>query len=720
MEKITAKPDQKTSEQRAQASIDLLRTFHFPLWALVLTLFFCLLPFVNFLGADVGSLSQPFGVKELTEWQLSKSSPQLFDYMYTHLRGGGYHSLLEWSAVMLAILCSAIALLHYSIDKDITGLLIGLALLSSGVTDAFHTLTGIRLIDAASQSELLIPFSWTLSRGFTALALLISAITLYADRRSYQLTLKHAICIGAIMLITAYGLGMYMAVSDTPQRPTLQNTVYRQIFNTFPLPVFLISGFFFWKLYLRRPGYFTVMLLLSLMPCAMAELYLMAGSKALFDHYFNSAHGLKIFAYTLPFIGYMLDLRAIIVSQQKQQKQLVELNNSLQESEHRLSTINKLLPVGLIVVNSEGQIVNANQYALELFEYREAELVGANVDKLVPGAVRGRHQSLRESYNKNPKQRRMASQIEFLKGVTRNNREIVLEIGLAPINLGGRSHTLACVLNINERKMLLDNLNEKNQAMNRAIVKLTQSNEQLERFAFVCSHDLQEPVRMVQSFSELLERRLKDNLTEKEREYLYFITDGAKRARDMINDILLFCRLDQPMGSRKLVNLSETCRQVHHTLQADIQEKQGRFTWSENLPILHAVPSQLFQLILNLVHNGLKFNRSEMPEVFLTACRQEGISNQNRPYQSELWRIKITDNGIGINEKYQQKIFQIFERLNTKSEFPGTGIGLAICRKIAEQHEAELTLRSEENKGTTFILMWPGQTAVEVPVAAAN
>ncbi len=375
---------------------------------------------------------------------------------------------------------------------------------------------------------------------------------------------------------------------------------------------------------------------------------------------------------------------------------LKQKNTNLQESELRFRAMTEQLPVGVLLVNTDGTIVSTNYSACELFAYQAHELVGHNVDKLVPAAIRARHQGLRESYQRSPKQRRMAADVDFLTGLRSDGSEVPLEIGLGSISLQGQPHTLVSAVDISERKQFLDDLTHQNALMDQTIAKLTQSNQQLERFAFICSHDLQEPVRMVQSFSQLLEQRLRDQLQEKDRKYLHFITDGAQRARDMINDILLFCRLDQPVDSRKPVNLLEVCEQLHKTLQPSLQESRGSFTWEGNLPTVNAVPSQLFQVLLNLVSNGLKFNRSKTPGVCLAAS-----------VEGNRCRIEISDNGIGIKADYQAKIFQIFERLHAKSEFPGTGIGLAICKKIAQQHEAELTLTSEEGRGSTFTLLWP-------------
>ncbi|TQV80155.1 PAS domain S-box protein [Exilibacterium tricleocarpae] len=375
---------------------------------------------------------------------------------------------------------------------------------------------------------------------------------------------------------------------------------------------------------------------------------------------------------------------------------LKQKNTVLQESEQRLRAITEQLPVGVLLVDTGGAIVSTNHSARELFAYGEQQLEGENVDKLVPGSIRHRHRVLREGYQYDPKPRRMAADEDVLTGVRSDGIEVPLEIGLGPTMLDGRPHTVVSVMDISERKRLLDDLTDKNILMDQTIEKLTQSNEQLERFAFICSHDLQEPVRMVHSFSQLLEQRLTDHLEDKEREYLKFITDGAQRARNMISDVLMFCRLDQPVDSRKSVSLAEVCQQVYNTLHVSLEESRGKFTWSDELPTVTAVPSQLFQLLLNLVGNGLKFNRSDTPTVSLNSSLEDNFC-----------RIEIHDNGIGIKPQYQQKIFQIFERLNAKKEYPGTGIGLAICKKIAEQHEARLLLESEEGEGSTFVLLWP-------------
>lgn len=235
-------------------------------------------------------------------------------------------------------------------------------------------------------------------------------------------------------------------------------------------------------------------------------------------------------------------------------------------------------------------------------------------------------------------------------------------------------------------------LDTRNQALDEAVGALTSSNEQLERFAFICSHDLQEPVRMVQSFSNLLSLHLEDQLDEKGKKYLHFINDGADRARVMIRDVLLYSRLEQDTTPLEAVDLNELCNNLKQTLSVNLRETQGEFTWSD-LPSVQGVPSQLHQLLLNLVSNGLKFNRHRVPTVSITV-------EEDSPY----WRLKIQDNGIGIKSDYHEKVFRIFERLNKREDYSGTGIGLAICKKIVERHHGEIWIESHEQQGCVFIV----------------
>jgi len=540
----------------------------FPVKSTLIVFALCLLPTLYYFSLDFSfaSSSTNFNIEQLVTWELSQK--YLIDEMFYALAGGIQHALLEWSAVILAFLCVIVSMAHYSMSKDISAPVIGLALFLSGCMDMFHTLAATRLIDAVADNSDLIPFTWAISRSFNASVLLIGVlILLFAKRRHINIGMPQIIISGVFLFFIIHLLARWMALSDSLPQTQFPDALITRPFDMLPLIIFIACLPFYWKLLKTSPSYLTSMMFIGLIPDVFSEIYMTFGSDSLFDHHFNSSHGLKILSYALPFLGYLLDYRKMYQDKQQQERELELLNRQL----------------------------------------------------------------------------------------TKQNIQ-----------------------------------------MDRAIEKLSHSNEQLERFAFVCSHDLQEPVRMVSSFGQLLEKRLGDQLDEKNKEYLHYITDGAQRAQSMIVDILSFCRLDQNTNTREIVSMNDVCQQVNSTLHELVKEKHAEFIWEKTLPKLNVVPSQLFQLIMNLVNNGLKFNRSKTPRVSIS------VIDENKQ-----WRIEISDNGIGIDSKHTEKLFEIFERLNAKSEFPGTGIGLAICKKIVEQHGARITIASEPGEGTTFVLHWP-------------
>jgi PAS domain S-box-containing protein len=669
--------------------------FEFPVWLLLITAIVCFVPLLNFWGVNLASVSMPIDVDRLAQWKLP--TPHLYDEMYYALRGATHHALLEWSAVVIAFVCIAMAFTHYNISKDITALVLGMALILSASMDSIHTLAATRVIDAIADNNNLIPFTWAVSRSINASVLLIGgALILLTKRQRLTLGGGETILLSILLLFIVYLFSSWMVDSEYLPKTQFPDALITRPYDVLPLLLFVACLPLFGLLYWQNRNYLTAAILIGLFPGIGSESYMVFGSSQLFDHYFNSAHMLKLCSYALPILGFMMDYRATFIQRQQEHDFLFKLNNSLEESQYCSRTINDLLPVGLLIVDDLGIITYANRYAMDMFKYSESELVGSNVEDLVPGATRIKDGTSRGGYQSRSRFSHIAETHDNFVGLTLDNKEVALEISLGSVTLQSKPHSLVTLLNISERKRLMDSLQNSNQQMDQAIDELTQSNEQLERFAFVCSHDLQEPVRMVESFSQLLEERYKEQLDVKGLEYLKYITDGAQRAREMISDILTFCRLDQSTTTLQEVELVDTCKQVHKTIEINLNKYHGRFCWVEPLPVLNAIPTQIFQLVLNLVTNGLKFNRCDAPCVTVSAEKTNGY-----------WNIKFKDNGIGIKQKYQEKIFDIFEQLNSKIEFSGTGVGLAICKKIVDKNSAAISVESEVGEGTSFFIKWP-------------
>jgi PAS domain S-box-containing protein len=227
------------------------------------------------------------------------------------------------------------------------------------------------------------------------------------------------------------------------------------------------------------------------------------------------------------------------------------------------------------------------------------------------------------------------------------------------------------------------------------IKKLMISNKELEQFAYVASHDLQEPLRMVSSFTQLLERRYKGRLGDDADDYIDFIVEGVQRMKNLIDDLLAFSRLNTTVREYEPIEMDLFLEDVLINLRASIEETNTKIIYN-NLPIINGDPIQINQLLQNLIGNGIKFHDNKPPEIQISA--QE---------QGDNWLFSVKDNGIGIDQKYKEQIFSIFKRLHTRQEYPGTGIGLSICKRIVERHGGEIWVESERGRGSTFYFTIP-------------
>ncbi len=219
--------------------------------------------------------------------------------------------------------------------------------------------------------------------------------------------------------------------------------------------------------------------------------------------------------------------------------------------------------------------------------------------------------------------------------------------------------------------------------------ELMRSNKELEQFAYIASHDLQEPLRMVSSFTQLLSKRYKDKLDKDAQEFIQFAVDGASRMQTLINDLLAFSRIQTKIKEFNYVDMHEVLGQVVYNLNINIQAQNALITNGE-LSVVYADEGQMTQLLQNIIGNALKFSKNT-PLIHISSKEE-----------NEHFIFSVKDNGIGIEKQYFERIFQIFQRLLPKDEYEGTGIGLAICKRIIERHGGKIWVESEINKGTTF------------------
>jgi signal transduction histidine kinase len=224
---------------------------------------------------------------------------------------------------------------------------------------------------------------------------------------------------------------------------------------------------------------------------------------------------------------------------------------------------------------------------------------------------------------------------------------------------------------------------------------LARSNAELQQFASTASHDLNEPLRMITSYLQLLQERMKDKLDPQSREFIGFTLEGARRMRTLIGDLLAYSRLDATAPTFQAINTDRVLQTALQNLTVAIEENKATIE-HQPLPKIRGDPGQLTQVFQNLIANGLKFHGSAPPQIEIGANQRNGE-----------WIFFVRDNGIGIDPKYFDRIFVIFQRLHTREEYAGTGMGLAICKKIVERHGGRIWVESESQKGSTFYFTLP-------------
>ncbi len=274
-----------------------------------------------------------------------------------------------------------------------------------------------------------------------------------------------------------------------------------------------------------------------------------------------------------------------------------------------------------------------------------------------------------------------------LMAVRKDGTEIPVEIGLSPLRTEDGHEVLAAVVDMSERVRTAQTLAAQSE-------ELARSNEELQQFAYVASHDLQEPLRMISGYTQLLARRFGEQLDEEAHEFIRYTVEGVDRMQRLIQALLDFSRVRTRPHEFEEVSLAETVDWALANLTVAISETGARVE-ADELPTVQADRTQIGQLFQNLIGNGIKFRDGRPPEIRVSAERGDGG-----------WIVRVTDNGIGIEAKHQEQIFQIFQRLN-RSDREGTGIGLAVCKRIVERHHGRIWVTSEPGQGSTFSFTLP-------------
>jgi two-component system CheB/CheR fusion protein len=368
------------------------------------------------------------------------------------------------------------------------------------------------------------------------------------------------------------------------------------------------------------------------------------------------------------------------------EKKLAEQSLALSEEKYRLLFSNNPLPAWVFDTETL-MFLEVNDAAVAHYGFSRQEFLNMTIKDIRP------EEDIPDllAHRTKPAQSNTVIYNGYWKHLKKNRQVIFVDISSRHIDFKGHIARLVIAHDVTEKIEAEQKLNEANEALSTRAKELTASNKDLEQFAYVASHDLQEPLRMVSSFLQLLEKKYKDLLDDTGKQYIHFAVDGAERMKRLILDLLAYSRAGTSKELSASIDMNEIASDVVSTFTFALKDCGGEIILNK-LPTITAVKTQMHQLLQNLVSNAIKYRGDRPPKIEIS-CEEQDM----------YWIFKVKDNGLGIDKRFFEKIFVIFQRLHNKTEYSGTGIGLAICKKIVERHGGSIHVESEPERGSTFI-----------------
>jgi PAS domain S-box-containing protein len=360
---------------------------------------------------------------------------------------------------------------------------------------------------------------------------------------------------------------------------------------------------------------------------------------------------------------------------------------ALRQSETAFRSLAQSATDAIISANSSGNIIFWNRGAQTIFGYTEKEVLGKPLSLLMPERHRDAHKRGMSRFQRTGVSHVIGETVE-MHALKKDGFEFPMELSLASWQTKEGEFFSGIIRDITERKRAQEQLKQ-------TAEELARSNRELEQFASVASHDLQEPLRVMTSYLQLLQRRFQEKLDAEGNKFIARSVDAAARMKTLVNDLLNYSRVSTRGEPFKSANCQDILHEVRDSLRVAIDESGATLTY-DTLPEVMADHTQLTQLFQNLIGNAIKFRGEVSPKIHVTAEHKDAA-----------WLFSVRDNGIGIEPQYAERIFDIFQRLHSRRDYPGTGVGLAICRKIVERHGGQIWMESALGHGTTFNFTLP-------------
>jgi PAS domain S-box-containing protein len=374
-------------------------------------------------------------------------------------------------------------------------------------------------------------------------------------------------------------------------------------------------------------------------------------------------------------------------------ERLQQINANLERLKESYGDLYHQAPVLYFSLDGRGNLIAVNETMLQTLGYLREDLLGQLYARLLTPASRQRYLDDPDAYQR-------SSEIEA-QWVKKDGTPLDVWIRSTPLvdDQGRFIRSRSAAQDVTERKRLADAVHAKNEELQQANVQLRRINQELEEFTYVVSHDLKEPLRTLQAFSNFLAEDYSAQLGPEGREHIHYLIQASRRLGLLIDDLLMLSRAGRVIHAPHAFDLEAAIRTVQSDLADLIQRKEAVIRVEGPLPAVAGDPERVIQLLANLVGNGLKYNNSAHPEVV--------IGRFTEPSSNGKVTLFVRDNGIGIDPRYHEQIFRIFRRLHHREEYDGTGAGLAICKKVVEAHGGRIWLESAPGQGTTFYFTLP-------------